>query len=64
MLSYIYKDTEVFKGLVNHPNASKIKEEIILNEFNILLKRGIKGLYLYVYGEKLRDKLLEIKNVL
>ena len=62
ILSDSYKDTEAFKGLGNHPHATKIKEEIILNALNILLKRGIKGLYLYAHDEKLRAKLLEIKK--
>ncbi|MFF1289406.1 DUF2075 domain-containing protein [Bacillus thuringiensis] len=62
ILSDRYKDTEAFKGLGNNPNASKIKEEIILNSLNILLKRGIKGLYLYAHDEKLRARLLEIKK--
>ncbi|MEB9909176.1 DUF2075 domain-containing protein [Bacillus anthracis] len=62
ILSDRYKDTEAFKGLGNQPNAAKIKEEIILNALNILLKRGIKGLYLYAHDEKLRAKLLKIKK--
>lgn len=62
ILSDRYKDTEAFKGLGNQPNAAKIKEEIILNALNILLKRGIKDLYLYAHDEKLRTKLLEIKK--
>lgn len=62
ILSDGYKDTATFKGLGNHPNATKIKEAIILNAFNILLKRGIKGLYLYAHDEKLRAKLLEINK--
>ncbi|SCC34945.1 Uncharacterized protein BCZB5J_02705 [Bacillus cereus] len=61
ILSDSYKDTEAFKGLGNQPNAAKIKEEIILNALNNLLKRGIKGIYLYAHDEKLREKLLEIK---
>ncbi len=62
ILSDSYKDTEAFKGLGNHPNAAKIKEEIILNALNILLKRGIKGLYLYAHDKKLESKLMEIKK--
>jgi len=62
ILSDRYKDTEAFKGLGNHPNSTKIKEKIILNALNILLKRGIKGLYLYVHDENLRAKLLEINK--
>ncbi|PFX61677.1 ABC transporter permease [Bacillus wiedmannii] len=64
ILSDRYKDTEAFKGLGNHPNSTKIKEEIILNALNILLKRGIKGLYLYAHDEKLRTKLLEIQKTI
>ena len=62
ILSDRYKDTEAFKGLGNHPNSTKIKEEIILKALNILLKRGIKDLYLYAHDEKLRTKLLEIQK--
>lgn len=39
-------------------NVDKVKEQIILNSINILLKRGIKGTYIYAYDEKLREKLL------
>ncbi|QKH04781.1 DUF2075 domain-containing protein (plasmid) [Bacillus cereus] len=62
ILSDKYKDIEAFKGLGTNPNAIKIKKEIILNSLNILLKRGIKGLYIYAHDEKLRTKLLELKK--
>lgn len=40
-------------------NVPEAKEQIILNSINVLLKRGIKGLYIYASNENLRNKLLE-----
>ncbi|MGR3764099.1 DNA/RNA helicase domain-containing protein [Rossellomorea sp. NS-SX7] len=38
-----------------------IKEEIILNSINVLMKRGISGLYIYATDPKLRNRLLELQ---
>lgn len=55
-----YKDTEAFRGKDEFENLEYIKEKIILNSINILLKRGIKGLYIYASDSKLRNRLLEL----
>ena len=36
-------------------------EQMILNSLNVLLKRGVKGLYLYAVNLRLRDKLLALQ---
>lgn len=56
-----YKDKKAFSvpsTFDKSINVDKVKEQIILNSINILLKRGIKGTYIYAYDEKLREKLL------
>lgn len=58
-----YKDTEAFrtrKDLTVEENF-KVKEEIVLNSINILMKRGIHGLYIYATDPKLRERLLELE---
>ncbi|MED4532031.1 DUF2075 domain-containing protein [Metabacillus fastidiosus] len=57
-----YKDTEAFrsrKDLIPEENE-KVKEEIILNSINILMKRGVHGLYIFATDAKLRKKLLAL----
>ena len=55
-----YKDTEAFKGKDEFDNPQYIKEKIILNSINVLLKRGIKGLYIFASDLELRARLLEL----
>ncbi|MDQ0221435.1 DUF2075 domain-containing protein [Peribacillus cavernae] len=47
-----------FKAEVN----KAIKEEIILNSINVLMKRGICGLYIYATDSNLRKRLLELER--
>ena len=54
----LYKDKEAYAGMGTIDNVPKAKEQIVLNSINVLLKRGIKGLYIYASNEKLRKKLL------
>ncbi|SFP36978.1 DUF2075 domain-containing protein [Salibacterium halotolerans] len=57
-----YKDTAAFtkrKDFSNHDNEN-IKENIILNSLNVLMKRGIHGLYIYATDPKLREKLFSL----
>ena len=48
-----YKDKGAFSQITTNNNTirnldlNEVKEKIILNSLNILLKRGIKGLYIY-----------------
>ncbi|HFI0350550.1 TPA: DUF2075 domain-containing protein, partial [Streptococcus suis] len=37
-----------------------VSEELIQNELNVLLTRGVNGLYIYAVDEQLRNKLLEV----
>lgn len=53
-----YKDTGAYSGAEGLPNVQQAKEQIVLNSINILMKRGVKGLYIYASDEALRNKLL------
>ena len=57
-----YKDTEAFRGRNEYKNSDEIMEKIILNSLNVLMKRGIHGLYLYAHDPKLRARLLELER--
>lgn len=59
-----YKDTGAFAGRddMDLQSTNKAKEKIILNSVNILMKRAIKGLYIYVVNPNLRVKLLELQR--
>lgn len=52
--SSLYKDTGAFAGSAQLQNGERIKEEIILNSINVLMKRGVRGLYIYAVDEGLR----------
>lgn len=59
-----YKDKGAF---VSRQDLSKTeneqaKEDIILNSLNVLMKRGVKGLYLYATNLQLRKRLLQLKE--
>ena len=57
-----YKDTEAFRSRrdVSPEKNEKMKEEIILNSLNILMKRGVRGLYIYPTDPKLSSRLLAL----
>ena len=59
-----YKDTGAFisRTDLSPEKNQEIKEEIILNSINVLMKRGIHGLYIYATDPKLRQRLLELKR--
>lgn len=54
-----YKDIGAFTGIEGIENVEAAKERIILNSVNILMKRGIKGLFIYASDEALRNRLLQ-----
>lgn len=56
-----YKDTGAYAGTEGIKNVEFAKERIILNSLNILMKRGVHGLYIYAYDEALRERLKELK---
>jgi len=57
-----YKDIGAFTGIEGIENVDEAKERIILNSVNILMKRGIKGLYIYASDEALRNRLLQYQK--
>ena len=56
-----YKDTEAYRGKDEFEDSEKVKEKIILNSLNVLMKRGIHGLYIYASDPKLRNRLISLK---
>ncbi|MCV3763567.1 DUF2075 domain-containing protein [Companilactobacillus farciminis] len=54
-----YEDREAFKSRHEHDleNIDQIKRELILNSINILLKRGIKGCFIYFHDSKIFQNL-------
>jgi DUF2075 family protein len=63
ILTENYKDTEAYRGKDEFEDSDKVKEKIILNSLNVLMKRGIKGLYIYASDQKLRDRLVDLRNI-
>ncbi|APH06806.1 DUF2075 domain-containing protein [Bacillus weihaiensis] len=59
-----YKDTGAFtsRSDLSLEKNQEIKEEIILNSINVLMKRGIRGLYIYATDPTLRQHLLELER--
>ncbi|MFD2444098.1 DNA/RNA helicase domain-containing protein [Bacillus sp. CGMCC 1.16607] len=57
-----YKDVGAYSGTEGINNVEAAKERIILNSVNILMKRGIKGLYIYASDEQLRNRLIKYQN--
>ncbi|GEK29420.1 DUF2075 domain-containing protein [Furfurilactobacillus siliginis] len=56
-------DPEVFKrrdDLTNPTEIARIKEQLTLNVLNVLLKRGVHGLYIYASQPALRQRLNEL----
>ncbi|WP_409296775.1 DUF2075 domain-containing protein [Peribacillus sp. SCS-26] len=62
ILTEKYKDTEAYRGKDEFEDSESIKEKIILNSLNVLMKRGIHGLYLYASDPKLRARLKELQR--
>lgn len=57
-----YMDKGAYTGMDGIENVIEAKEKIVLNSINILMKRGIKGLFIYASNEALRKKLLEYQK--
>lgn len=60
-----YKDKKAFsvpKNFNQKIDIEKVKEQIILNSINILLKRGIKGTYIYAHDQELRERLRQVRK--
>ncbi|WP_426067020.1 DNA/RNA helicase domain-containing protein [Gluconobacter sp. NFX36] len=54
-----YEDSAAFQGREGIAAPDKAKQHIILNALNVLLTRGMKGLYLYAHDPALRKRLLD-----
>lgn len=60
IISKNYKDKGAFQDFKNKSveyTVEDTKEQIILNSINVLMKRGVKGLYIYASDKKLRNAL-------
>ncbi|MCK8624498.1 DUF2075 domain-containing protein [Apilactobacillus xinyiensis] len=62
-----FTDVESLKkrpDMKNDESFEKIKKQLILNSINVLMKRGVHGLYIFAHDKNLRDKLLSLfKNI-
>ena len=58
ILTSNYKDTEAYRGKDGFLDSEFVKEKIILNSINVLMKRGVHGLYIYASDPKLRARLV------
>ena len=54
----LYDDRAGFTKKKNIPTAEDVKQKIIMNSINVLLTRGVRGLYVYAYDPELRERLL------
>lgn len=57
-----YKDTGAFQGTGQLDNSEEVKEQMILNSINVLLTRGIKGLYIHAEDKDLKEYLLQLQE--
>lgn len=65
IISKNYRDKGAFQDFKNKSVeyiVEDTKEQIILNSINVLMKRGVKGLYIYASDEKLRKALNKAKR--
>lgn len=56
-------DSEIFKkraDLTDPKKLTKIKKQLIMNTLNVLLKRGVRGLYIYASQSALRKRLSQL----
>lgn len=47
------------KDITDPKDFAKIKQTLVLNSANVLMKRGVKGLYIFAHNEELRKRLLD-----
>ncbi|MBW1605153.1 DUF2075 domain-containing protein [Lactobacillus sp. Sy-1] len=48
------------KDISDPKEFAQIKQTLVLNSVNVLMKRGVKGLYVFAHDEKLRNRLEQI----
>ncbi|OUI84288.1 hypothetical protein HK22_05660 [Gluconobacter sp. DsW_056] len=54
-----YEDTAAFQGRKGITAPEEAKKRVILNALNVILTRGIHGLFLYAHDPALRNRLLQ-----
>lgn len=62
-----FTDTEAFKKRADLTDPDQIihyEKQMILNALNVILKRGVKGTYLYAHDPLLRQTLFELSQAL
>lgn len=59
LIPELYDDHAGFTKKKNISQPDDVKQKIIMNSINVLLTRGVKGLYVYAYDPALRKRLLE-----
>ncbi|MFC4736300.1 DNA/RNA helicase domain-containing protein [Bacillus daqingensis] len=59
-----YRDTGAFQSRndMTQEEIAQVKEQIILNSLNVLMKRGIHGLCIYPTDPCLRERMLELQE--
>ncbi|EIW15030.1 hypothetical protein, DUF2075 family [Lactiplantibacillus pentosus KCA1] len=55
-----YEDQEAFKQRADLGDLEPLKQQIIFNSINVLMKRGRYGLYIYAVDPALRERLLAL----
>ncbi|WP_105956528.1 DUF2075 domain-containing protein [Apilactobacillus quenuiae] len=50
------------KDISNPTEFNKIKAQLVLNSVNVLMKRGVKGLYIFAHDDSLRNELIKLYN--
>lgn len=58
----IYDDHAGFTKKRNINNAAMVERKIIMNSLNVLLTRGVNGLYVYAWDPELRQRLAESRK--
>lgn len=53
----LYDDHAGFTKKKNIKNVDTVKHKIIMNSINVLLTRGVRGLYIYAWDPELRERL-------
>lgn len=59
LMPELYDDNAGFTKKKNISQPEQVKHKIIMNSINVLLTRGVKGLYVYAYDDALRERLLK-----
>ena len=52
----------IYKRQIKDGSKIDVSEFLLKNELNVLLTRGVNGLYIYAVDEELRNALLDAQN--